>query len=91
MTAYVSWRGLGLGNGATQTLTHLALTSEYNAEEIAVDALLEGYKAPLDLDRLDQGARPEIAPWATGNVSRESCGSAAMLFLALSRSRPHRA
>jgi hypothetical protein len=86
MTAYVSCRGLGLGNGATQTLIHLALTSEYDAEVIAGDALLEGYKAPpIDLDRLDRGARPELAPRATGNVSRESCGSAAMLFLALSK------
>ena len=63
MTAYVSCRGLDLGNGAMQTLIHLASTSECDAEEIAVDALLEGYKAPpLDLDRLERGARPELAP-----------------------------
>ena len=63
MTAYVSCRGLGLGNGAMQTLIHLAPTSEYDAELIAVAALLEGYKAPrLDRDRLDRGARPELAP-----------------------------
>ena len=64
MTAYVSCRGLGLGYGAMQTLIHLALTSEYDTEVIAVDALLEGYKAPrLDLDSLDWGARPEPVRW----------------------------
>jgi hypothetical protein len=63
MTAYVSCRGLGLDNGALQTFIHFAPESEYDAEEIAVDALLEGYEAPrLDLDRLDRGARPEPAP-----------------------------
>ena len=62
MTTYVSCRGLGLGNGAMQMFIHLAPTSEYDAEVIAVDAHLEGYKAPsLDLDRVDQGARPEPA------------------------------
>jgi hypothetical protein len=63
MTAYVSCRGLGLDNGAMQTFIRLAPESEYDAEEITVDALLEGYEAPrLDLDRLDRGARPEPAP-----------------------------
>jgi hypothetical protein len=63
MTAYVSCRGLGLGNGAMQTFIHLAPAGDYDAEVAAVDALLEGYEAPrLDLDRLDQGARPEPAP-----------------------------
>jgi hypothetical protein len=46
-----------------QTFIRLAPESEYDAEEITVDALLEGYEAPrLDLDRLDRGARPEPAP-----------------------------
>jgi hypothetical protein len=63
MTAYVSCRGLGLDNGAMQTFIHLAASGEYDAEVIGVDALLESYEAPrLDLDRLDQGARPEPAP-----------------------------
>jgi hypothetical protein len=63
MTAYVSCRGLGLDNGALQTFIHLAPESEYDAEEIAVDVLLEGYEAPrLDLDRLDRGAKSEPAP-----------------------------
>jgi len=63
MTAYVSCRGLGLENGAMQTFIHLAPAGEYDAEEIVVDALLDSYQAPrLDLDRLDQGARPEPAP-----------------------------
>ncbi len=55
MTAYVSCRGLGLDNGAMQTFIHLAAAGAYDAEEIAVDALLESYEAPrLDLDRLDR-------------------------------------
>jgi len=63
MTAYVSCRGLGLDNGAMQTFIHLAPARDYDAEVAAVDALLEGYAAPrLDLDRLDQGARPLPAP-----------------------------
>src|SRR5215210_4002287 len=63
MTAYVSCRGLGLGNGAMQTFIHLAPARDYDMEVTAVDALLEGYQAPrLDLDRLDQGARPLPAP-----------------------------
>ena len=63
MTAYVSCRGLGLENGAMQTFIHLAAAGEYDAEEIVVNALLESYEAPrLDLDRLDQGARPAPAP-----------------------------
>ena len=63
MTAHVSCRGLGLGNGAMQTFIHLAPADEYDAEAIVVDALLEAYEAPrLDLDRLDQGPRPEPAP-----------------------------
>src|SRR5215211_3840987 len=50
MTAYISCRGLGLDNGAMQTFIHLAAAGEYDAEEIAVDALLESYQAPwLDL------------------------------------------
>ena len=63
MTAYVSCRGLGLQNGAMQMFIHLAPEAEYDAEETVVDALLDSYEAPrLDLDRLDQGARPEPAP-----------------------------
>ena len=63
MTAYVSCRGLGLENGAMQMFIHLAAAGEYDAEEIVVNALLESYEAPrLDLDRLDQGARPAPAP-----------------------------
>jgi hypothetical protein len=63
MTAYVSCRGLGLDNGAMQTFIHLAPARDYDSEITEVDALLEGYEAPrLDLDRLDQGARPLPAP-----------------------------
>jgi hypothetical protein len=63
MTAYVSCRGLGLDNGAIQTFIHLAPARDYDNEVTGVDALLEGYEAPrLDLDRLDQGARPLPAP-----------------------------
>ena len=63
MTAYVSCRGLGLGNGAMQTFIHVAPAGDYDAEVITVDALLESYEAPrLDLDRLDPGVRPEPAP-----------------------------
>jgi len=61
--AYVSCRGLGLDNGAMQTFIHLAPARDYDMEVTAVDALLKGYEAPrLDLDRLDQGARPLPAP-----------------------------
>jgi hypothetical protein len=63
LTAYVSCRGLGLDNGAMQTFIHLAPAGDYDADVTAVDTLLEGYEAPrLDLDRLDQGPRPEPAP-----------------------------
>jgi hypothetical protein len=63
MTAYVSCRGLGLDNGAMQTFIHLAAARDYDREVTAVDALLEAYEAPrLDLDRLDQGAKPLPAP-----------------------------
>lgn len=63
MIAYVSCRSVGLRNGAMQTFLHLAPEPSYAAQSAAVDALLESYSAPtLDLDRLDQGTRPEPAP-----------------------------
>jgi hypothetical protein len=63
MIAYVSCKLLGLQNGLMQTVIHLSLEQSYDAEANAVDALLEGYRAPhLDLDQLDQGPGPEPAP-----------------------------
>ncbi len=63
MTAYVSCRQLGLDNGATQMFIHHAPARDYDLEVTQVDSLLESCEAPrLDLDRLDQGTRPEPAP-----------------------------
>jgi hypothetical protein len=57
MVAYVSCEDIGLGDGAMQTLIHSAPERDYDAEVIAVDALLAGYEAPrFDLDQLDPAA-----------------------------------